>query len=157
MIQGGLRCVLLHLGNWIKQLLSDVTNESEDEQVVFASYLSQISELLICSELLSLHWHRYADHLHEVVASQAYVTPSIQSPTSHQGRPKLEITRDQLLYLSSLSLSWSDLFCKHVGCFTNDHLAMQTGVWNVKWGNWKSREWETGREWERERDRNDTE
>jgi len=91
----------------LKQLLSDVTNESEDEQVVFASYLSQIIELLICCELLSLHWHRYADHLHEALASRAYVTPSIQSPISHQGRPKLEITRDQLLYLASLSLSWT--------------------------------------------------
>ena len=91
----------------LKQLLSDVTTESEDEQLVFASYRSQISELLICSELLSLHWHRYVDHLHEAVASQACVTPNIQSPISHRGRPRLEITRDQLQYLASLSFSWT--------------------------------------------------
>ena len=82
----------------LKQLLSDVSTHcesSEDDQRVYGSYQSQVSDLLVCIEL-SLHWHQYVDHLHETEASQAYIAPNIQSTISQRGRPKLEITRDEL-------------------------------------------------------------
>ena len=96
----------------LKQFLSDVSarsESSEDDQRVFASYQSQVSDLLVCIELLSLHWHQYVDHLHETEAPQAYIAPNIQSTISQRGRPRLEITRDQLQYLSSLSFSWTHI------------------------------------------------
>ena len=82
---------------------------TEDVCEVVGHYQSYLSELLVCLELLAVKWEEYVDRVQSIDVSQVYCAPMESSGASRRGRPRLEVTQDQLEYLSSLSFSWTEI------------------------------------------------
>lgn len=69
-------------------------------------YSSLLSELIACLHSYSLQWDQHIDHLH---ASDANISYSAPVSSRGRGRPRFTISRDQLVYLSSLNFTWTDI------------------------------------------------
>ena len=70
---------------------------------------SQIAELGNKLSSMLMGWQHYADTLDDVVAASHYTPPRASSGSGLGGRPRFVATRDQLLYLRSLSFSWTQI------------------------------------------------
>ena len=78
---------------------------SEEDLVVIEHYSSLLSELLEVLRGISHQWQAYTDHLQsQQSAATSYRAPVMASRAP--GRPRFDITQDQLQYLHSLSFSW---------------------------------------------------
>lgn len=73
-------------------------------------YCVCLKELVDCLRQIYYKWEEYELILH---SHQGPLSLSYQSPVLHssrgRGRPRFEITKDQLLYLASLSFKWTDI------------------------------------------------
>ena len=82
-------------------------NLSGEERDVTEHYEQQLGELCSCLRQLRSQWEQYLENLdqrHVFMAYQAHVVPA-----SGRGRPRFDITRDQLEYLSLLSFNWTQI------------------------------------------------
>ena len=84
--------------------IENATPNSNAESTVLESYLSKLSELLSCFRELSQQWQAHIDRRMRLSCTTSYAAPSVH--TSRRGRPKFDITREQLEYLSSMSFTW---------------------------------------------------
>ena len=84
----------------VKESLQEATANS-----AISGYLEKVTEMLSICQTLSVKWEQKID---AATASQVYPPPPLQR-RSGRGRPRFDITEEQLLYLSSLSFSWSDI------------------------------------------------
>ena len=79
--------------------------------VIFLRDIKDVIEetLAICRQLSS-KWEEKLDELDRAIYHHSYGTP-IESRllVIQRGRPRFEISKEQLLYLSSLSFSWTDI------------------------------------------------
>lgn len=72
---------------------------------VFTMYLDRTTEILSICRTLSVKWEQ---KLEATTVNQYRPRPLVER-TSLRGRPRFHITKEQLLYLSSMSFSWSDV------------------------------------------------
>lgn len=85
----------------IKQVL-----EREQNSAV-ATLLQSLNELLDLLPQLANKWEEHSRTMELSSLASRYPLPVHH--TSHRGRPRLNITQDQLEYLRSLSFLWSDI------------------------------------------------
>lgn len=77
---------------------------SEDLQ----DYCFTLNQLIECLRRLFYKWIEYEDLVESLpVRSQSYQVPIVI--TAGPGRPSFYISKDQLIYLSSLSFKWKDI------------------------------------------------
>ena len=71
---------------------------------VGAQYSANLSELLECLRSMLREWQDYLNHyqLRSISAYHAPPAPSMSQP----GRPRFDISKEQLQYLRSMSFSW---------------------------------------------------
>lgn len=68
----------------------------------------QLKELIVCLQQLAVEWQSLKDTLNaNELSPSAYRVTAM--PTGVQGRPRFQISQEQLEYLHSLSFSWSDV------------------------------------------------
>ena len=74
-----------------------------------ASHLHSLDELLECLRTIRNKWLEYRDLLHSdlAISGVAYHVPVVH--TGRRGRPRFEVTREQVEYLASLSFTWSEI------------------------------------------------
>ena len=84
---------------------------AEEEFEVADGYQEKLSQLLDCVRQISVEWQLHFDQLQmsngrlRDTSFQLSTTRSTEGP----GRPKFNITKDQLEYMSSMSFSWSQV------------------------------------------------
>ena len=93
----------------IRNILASPPNVpfSAAEVLVVSEYLSTITELLGVLQSLSQQWEQHIDQLLSLEVSSAYYVPVVASEGRGRGRPRFDIGRDQLEYLSSLNFTWT--------------------------------------------------
>ena len=67
-----------------------------------------LTELLECISQMFSQWQQYLHTIDEEDDSIRYRAP-IQAPSGSRGRPPFIITKEQLVYMRSLSFSWSEI------------------------------------------------
>ena len=70
-------------------------------------YQSSLRELIECIMVIYKKWEEYIGVLESGTSSVAYTTPT--SSSSGPGRPRFQITKDQLEYLCSLGFKWNEI------------------------------------------------
>ena len=71
-------------------------------------YCARLDELIECLRTIYYKWQEYEGILHSNQLNHV----SYHAPVTHSGRsgrPKFEISKDQLIYLTSLSFTWTDI------------------------------------------------
>ena len=81
---------------------------SEEETRIFLFYRGQLEELIICIQQIAIEWQTLKDML-EARESSPNAYRAIAVPTGARGRPRFQITQEQLEYLYSLSFTWNDI------------------------------------------------
>jgi len=69
--------------------------------------MQKLGELISYLRQLRGHWEVYLDNMDQRHLSTAYHAPVVHA--LGRGRPRFDITRDQLEYLSSLSFNWTQI------------------------------------------------
>ena len=76
-------------------------------------YRASLQELNDCLTLLHRKWREYESILDSYPATDVYSSLSYRSPvirnSLHPGRPKFEISKDQLEYLASMGFKWNQI------------------------------------------------
>jgi len=88
------------------------TPPSDDQQAQVGDYfVFELSALLQCLREISQQWQLHLDQYLAHSAATSYVAPIINTPATqmHPGRPRFEIRKEQLLYLMSMSFSWTQI------------------------------------------------
>ena len=70
-------------------------------------YLEAFDELISCLQLIRRKWEEYQNILDSGSPNEAlaYCVPVVH--TGRRGRPRFDVTKEQLEYLASLSFTWS--------------------------------------------------
>ncbi len=113
----GLQQCLRSLG-YIQDYLSPPynTHTSDSGTAILQQYHASILELIDV-----LHSLLHQDLLPAVIQAHSYHLPIVMD--GRIGRPRFDINRDQLEYLSSLKFSWGTMNFINVECVKNDHLS----------------------------------
>ena len=82
------------------------TPNSEDKSTVLERYSTSLGELRSCLRELSREWQEHIDRCMQPCAT-SYVGPSIHAP--RRGRPKFDIKKEQLEFLTSMSFTWTQI------------------------------------------------
>ena len=80
---------------------------TDDELQALRGYCSTLTELLDISQSLSRQYEERVDHIHESRSAHAYSASHTQE--FRPGRPRFDVSRSQLEYLSSFSFSWTEI------------------------------------------------
>lgn len=92
---------------------SSLVELEEDEFEAADNYLVLLSQLLDCVREISVEWQAHFDQLQMNNSTTLPNDTSFQLSTSGStggpGRPRFNITKEQLQYLSSMSFSWSHI------------------------------------------------
>lgn len=70
-------------------------------------YCSMLNSLIECLRVVYSKWEEYYDILNSYPERYSYHVPVVHS--NLVGRPRFQISRDQLLYLISLSFKWTEI------------------------------------------------
>ena len=92
----------------LRDTIRNATERMSTRDPLLSDYQSSLDELLTCLHQLSAQWERYLDHLKLEGSVTAYAVP-VDRSHRRLGRPQLEISRDQLEYLVSLSFNWTQI------------------------------------------------
>ena len=84
------------------------TQLGEEESTIILEYCAYLSQLLQCLRIISLEWQAYLE-VCELRSQSAYAVGHVQSASRPVGRPRFDISEDQLEYLSSMSFSWTQI------------------------------------------------
>ena len=79
----------------------------QEERDILSYYDSALHELLQSFRSMALKYERDLDTLLSMPHSTSYQTPVLS--TGRPGRPRFNISSDQLQYLSSMSFTWADI------------------------------------------------
>ena len=87
------------------------TELDEDETEAIDQYQIHLSQLTQCLQDISREWQVHFDLLQRQAGTcrETAFRPSTSNASHRPGRPRFEITREQLEYLSSMSFSWSHI------------------------------------------------
>ena len=93
----------------IREILTSSPNVhfSATELQVVSEYVTTITQLLGILQSLSQQWEVHIDNLQSSDIPTAYHVPVVASEGRGRGRPRFDIGRDQLEYLSSLNFTWT--------------------------------------------------
>ena len=92
----------------IRDTIRNTTERMSTRDPQLSDYQSSLEELLTCLRQLSAQWERYLDHLELEGSVTAYAVP-VDRSHRRLGRPQLEISRDQLECIVSLSFNWTQI------------------------------------------------
>ena len=81
---------------------------SQEESSIIVNYCAYLSQLLRCLRLISLEWQNYVEAIELRTLQSAYRPDQVQ-PSAGIGRPRFDISQDQLEYLSSMSFTWTQI------------------------------------------------
>ena len=101
-----LQISMLSLSALMDQLRSVAPSDTQQGSVS-AYYYSEIAELLVCVREIASQWERHIDEQVHMHAATSYSAP--HENVARVGRPRFDITREQLQYLASMSFSWSHI------------------------------------------------
>lgn len=90
-------------------LLHHIRQAAEAEEL--EDYVSSLRELIDCIKVIYRKWEEYQTILDSSSGSRSTLSYQAQA-TSHSsgpGRPKFQISKDQLEYLSSLGFKWNEI------------------------------------------------
>ena len=80
----------------------------EDHHAETGAYLySQLAGLLQCLREIAQEWQMHIDQYEARNAATSYAATAVQG--ARPGRPRFNITREQLEYLASMSFSWTQI------------------------------------------------
>ncbi len=82
---------------------------SNNESSVIMDYCLMLEELLQHMQSTGQLWNVYVDEIHQISHSNMYSAPSVSATHRRPGRPKFDISCDQLEYLSSMSFTWEQI------------------------------------------------
>ena len=82
-------------------------NSTQSEEDVIHHFSTQITELTECVRSIASKWEGYVEQFDSFRMADAYRAHTVPSPGP--GRPRFEITKDQLEYLASLSFTWTEI------------------------------------------------
>ena len=90
---------------------SDLRDRMQDDgSEDLRDYCITLSQLIECLRKLFHKWLEYEDLVDSLPVRSAYQAPlSHRSSLNGPGRPSFNISKDQLVYLSSLSFNWKDI------------------------------------------------
>ena len=71
-------------------------------------YSTEVKELIVCLQQIAIEWQTLKDTL-DANEWSPHAYRAIAVPTGARGRPRFQISQEQLEYLYSLSFSWSDI------------------------------------------------
>ena len=83
------------------------TPADESAARVGALYSARLSELLECLRIMLREWQDYLNH-YQLRGATSFRAPLTQSE-SRPGRPRFDISREQLQYLRSMSFTWIEI------------------------------------------------
>ena len=92
----------------VLELLNVYDPDSPVERTCVEEYKSAVGNLISACQSIAYWWQEYVDSEQASDRSYAYGTPVVHI-RGERGRPRFDITKDQLEYLSSLSFSWSEI------------------------------------------------
>ena len=81
--------------------------EVEPSSSDLQEYCSMLQSLIECLRVIYNKWEEYYDILNSYPERYSYHAPVVHS--NLVGRPRFQISRDQLLYLISLSFKWTEI------------------------------------------------
>lgn len=84
----------------------------DDGSADLQDYCATLNQLIECLRMLFYRWLEYEDIVESAlpVGSVSYQAPLLRrSRLAGPGRPSFYISKDQLVYLSSLSFKWKDI------------------------------------------------
>ena len=81
---------------------------SDDEACVVVEYCTSLAEVLQSLQAIGAKWESCAD---QSQPSSCYAAQAV--PTGGRGRPKFNISRDQIEYLASMSFNWTQIADMH--------------------------------------------
>ena len=96
----------------IRDRLTAATTESlgEDDRSIVSEYQAAMQDFIGELQRILLQWHKYQAVLD---SSDSYVLSyravSTQSGRRNRGRPRFDVSIEQLQYLKSLSFTWSEI------------------------------------------------
>jgi len=96
-----------YVSNVRDHLQASSTTLRNEERDVSIRYMQKLGELISYLRQLRGHWEVYLDNMDQRHLSTAYHAPVVHA--LGRGRPRFDITRDQLEYLSSLSFNWTQI------------------------------------------------
>lgn len=98
------------LVDYIQSAMESVALE-DDETETIEVLQSQLFQLLDCVREISVEWQVHFDRIqmNTGTVSQHRFQLTTSRATQGQGRPRFNITKEQLEYLSSMSFSWSQI------------------------------------------------
>lgn len=82
---------------------------SDGESSVISAYVSMLVEVLQNLQTTAREWDLYLDEIYQVSHSAMYLAPTVLVAHRRRGRPRFDISHDQLEYLSSMSFSWTQV------------------------------------------------
>ena len=106
-----IRACILNVSSLKDHILSAIDNRShqpdQQEMRILQHYASLLLELLSLLRRIGQQWQVYLNELNSRLSYNSYRAQTVSS--GRPGRPRFEISRDQILYLHSLSFSWSQI------------------------------------------------
>lgn len=95
--------------NGLKETLEEASTPNVVSGSGISDYKEKVKDLLVICRTLSRRWEQQLDEIETGAGTQhAYVAPRSTS-SSGRGRPRFEITREQLVYLAGMSFSWTNI------------------------------------------------
>lgn len=88
-------------------LLHHIREQTEAEEL--EEYVSSLRELIDCIKVIYRKWAEYQTILDSSSESQNTLSYRATRHSSGPGRPKFQIGKDQLEYLSSLGFKWNEI------------------------------------------------
>lgn len=95
---------IFHLKEHIE---AEMTSIEERNRHIGVHYVQDMEDLLQCLRPLSQEWQKYLDIKERCSNVVAYHSPL--EHTSQRGRPRFIVSCEQLLYLRSLSFTWTEI------------------------------------------------
>ena len=81
---------------------------SMERRAIWSTYLSVLQQLVNCCRHLSSQWGLYIDTVQANPYPDSYAPPLVRRQ-HFRGRPPFNISQDQLVYLSSMSFTWTEI------------------------------------------------
>ena len=82
-------------------------DQQQQDAAIVVEYCSHLSQLLQCLRVISLEWQSYFGVIELRTLQLAYAPGQVQ--LASRGRPRFDISKDQLEYLSSMSFTWTQI------------------------------------------------
>ena len=98
---------LSNLKDHLNGAMATRTNSTQGEEGVIHHFSMQITELTECVRSIANKWEEYVEQFDSLRMVDAYHAPTV--PSIGPGRPRFQITQDQLEYLASLSFTWTEI------------------------------------------------